>query len=163
MKITEVIETRRMKDDWAWSAVVVFSWVAYGAAVYFLLTQTGIIHFTYHPNEAGVISLTTIARVPKIARTVHFIMGTGFSALAGVIGWWLWLGFCGVAARRSDHEPQEISSVDAWCNLVLLIAFLNILYKFMPLTAAAILGLGMLLSFRLVFFLYVRRKRTNEG
>lgn len=160
MKITEAIETCRLKDNWAWSAAVVFSWVAYGAAVYFLLAHTGIIHFTYYPNEVGVISPTTIARVPKIARTVHFIAGTGFSALAGVIGWWLWLGFCTVAASRSEHEPQEIFSADAWSNLVLLIAFLNILYKFMPFAAAAVVGLSMLFLFRLAFFLHVRKKRT---
>lgn len=127
-----------------------------------MVDQAGLLEFTYRANEIGVISPTTLARVPKIARTFHFIAGTGFSALMGVFGWWLWLGFCAFLAGRAGREPRRIFAVDAWANLVLLIALADIFYKLLPYTAAAILGVVMLFSCRLAFFLYFRSKGPDH-
>lgn len=157
MKIAEAKDLCRSEANWTWSAVVVFSWLCFGAALYFMADQAGLFHFTYRPNEIGVISPATIARVPKIARTFHFIVGTGFSALMGLFGWWLWLWFCASLAGHSGREPRRIFSADAWANLILLVALADILYKFLPYAAAVVLGVAILLSCRVALFLYFRK------
>ncbi|UCD59135.1 MAG: hypothetical protein JSV16_08615, partial [Candidatus Hydrogenedentota bacterium] len=84
-------------------------------------------------------------------------------ALAGVVGWWLWVAFCSFLAARSEREPQRIFSVDALANLILLIAFADIMYKFSSYATAAILCLVMLSSFRLALLLHVGKKRPNQN
>lgn len=138
------------------------SWLAYGAAVYFMAVEAGIIQFAYQPNDIGVISPTTIARIPKIARTFHFVAGTGFSAFTAVSGWWLWLSFCAFLSHHSDRDFQELLPKDALVNVTLLIAFADIVYKFMPYKVAAILGLIILATWRLSIFLYARKKSTIQ-
>ena len=73
MKISETIDLCRAEAGWECSAVVAFSWVCFGAALYFMAFQAGLLEFKYHPNEVGVISPSTIASVPKAASTFHFV------------------------------------------------------------------------------------------
>lgn len=77
-----------------------------------------------------------------------------------VCGWWLWVSFCAFLSRQSGRDLQGILPNDALVNVVLLIAFADIVYKFTPYKIAAILGLVVLATWRLSFFLYARKKTT---
>ncbi len=162
MKISEAIDLCAVEANRTWSAVVVFSWIGFGAALYFLAAQAGLLEFTYHPNELGVISPTTIARIPKAARMFHFVAGITFSATVGVLGWCIWLGFCTFLTTRGNRDARKVFSMDAWANLVLLVVLADIFYKFVPYVVAIALGIVMLLAYRLAFYLHVGKDRPDS-
>jgi hypothetical protein len=163
MKISKAIDFLRTEADWTWSAVVILSWLGFGAAVYFISDQAGLWTFPYTPNDLGIISPTTMARVPKAARVFHFVVGTGFTAFMGMLGWWLWIAWCSFVAPDGAKPRRQAFSSDAWTNVALLTAFVNVLYKVLDYGAAVILSVLVLTCCRIALLFYFRTERADRS
>jgi len=161
MRISEALDFLKTDNHWSWSVIVACSWACFGSALYFMAVQGALFEFTYHPNEFGIISPTTIACIPKSARLFYFLFGTVFVAGIGILGWLTWVRWCAFLTHSSGRSAQKVFSMDAYGNLILLIAFVDIIYRFLPYTVAVSMSLVALAVCRVAMFRCFRKKSLD--